>query len=82
MLAFLEGPDLVIVALIVLLVFGGSRIPHLARSLGEAQREFRKGLQDDPPPSDGAPKAEPAGAERADEPAPPVDVAPPDQPST
>ncbi len=67
MLAFLEGPDLVIVALIVLLVFGGSRIPSLARSLGEAQREFRKGLQDEPPTPDDAAagKVEPAPAEPA-----------------
>jgi sec-independent protein translocase protein TatA len=45
-LAFIEGPELIIVLVIVLLVFGGSKIPQLARSLGEAQREFRNGLQD------------------------------------
>ena len=47
MLAFLEGPDLIIVAVIVLVIFGGSKIPQLARSLGEAQREFKKGLSPD-----------------------------------
>jgi sec-independent protein translocase protein TatA len=47
MLAFLEGPDLIIVAVIVLVIFGGSKIPQLARSLGEAQREFKKGLSSD-----------------------------------
>jgi sec-independent protein translocase protein TatA len=47
MLAFLEGPDLIIVAVIVLVIFGGSKIPQLARSLGEAQREFKKGLSTD-----------------------------------
>jgi sec-independent protein translocase protein TatA len=52
MLAFLEGPDLIIVAVIVLVIFGGSKIPQLARSLGEAQREFKKGLG-----GDGAAKA-------------------------
>jgi sec-independent protein translocase protein TatA len=92
MLAFLEGPDLVIVALIVLLVFGGSRIPSLARSLGEAQREFRKGLQDEPPkPDDDAVgKVEPTPAERAVDATPaeppvepaPADVTRPDQPLT
>jgi sec-independent protein translocase protein TatA len=43
-LAFLEGPDLLIVAGILLLLFGGSQLPKLARSLGQAQKEFKKGL--------------------------------------
>lgn len=46
-LAFLEGPELIIVLLIVLLVFGGSRLPGLARSFGEAQRELKKSQRDD-----------------------------------
>jgi sec-independent protein translocase protein TatA len=44
MFAFLEGPELIIVLVIVLLVFGGSQVPKLARSLGQAQKEFKKGL--------------------------------------
>jgi sec-independent protein translocase protein TatA len=39
--AFLEGPELFIVLAIVLIVFGGSQVPKLARSLGQAQREFK-----------------------------------------
>jgi sec-independent protein translocase protein TatA len=46
----LEGPDLIIVLVVVLVVFGGSQLPKLARSLGEAQRELRRGLSDDPDP--------------------------------
>ena len=46
-LAFLEGPDLVIVLVIVLVIFGGAQLPKLARSLGEAQKEFRKGQDGD-----------------------------------
>jgi sec-independent protein translocase protein TatA len=46
--ALLEGPDLIVVLVIVLVVFGGSRLPGLARSLGEAQREFRRGQEEDP----------------------------------
>jgi sec-independent protein translocase protein TatA len=39
------GPaELIIVLLIVLLVFGGAKLPKLARSMGEAASEFRKGL--------------------------------------
>lgn len=36
----LGWPELVIVLVIVLLVFGGAKLPKLARSLGEAKREF------------------------------------------
>jgi sec-independent protein translocase protein TatA len=52
-LAFLEGPDLIIVVLVVVLIFGSSRLPKLARSLGEAQRELHKAMreQDGPEPS-------------------------------
>ena len=46
MFAFLDGPELWIVLGIIVLVFGGSQIPKLARSLGQAQKEFKKGLQE------------------------------------
>ena len=42
----LEGGDLLVVAVIVLVLFGGSQLPKFARSLGEAQREFKRGLED------------------------------------
>ena len=49
--------ELVIILVIVLVVFGGAKLPKLARSLGQAQREFRKGVDqgdddDDEPASD------------------------------
>ena len=38
------GPtELLIVLVIALVVFGGKKIPELARSLGQAKREFEKG---------------------------------------
>jgi sec-independent protein translocase protein TatA len=44
------GPaELIIVLLVVLLLFGGSKLPKLARSLGEAQRELKKGMSGDDP---------------------------------
>ena len=46
MFAFLDGPELWIVLGIIVLVFGGSQIPKLARSLGQAQKEFKKGLSE------------------------------------
>ncbi|MGH7197772.1 MAG: twin-arginine translocase TatA/TatE family subunit [Candidatus Omnitrophota bacterium] len=45
----MPGPgELVIIFLIVLLLFGASRIPQIARSLGEAIKEFKKASKDDP----------------------------------
>ena len=32
--------------LVVLLLFGGTQLPKLARSLGQAQKEFKKGVSD------------------------------------
>lgn len=42
-----SASELIIVLLIVLLVFGGAKLPKLARSLGQAQREFKSGLAED-----------------------------------
>jgi sec-independent protein translocase protein TatA len=39
-------PELLIVLVIVLVLFGSSRLPKLARSLGQASKEFRKGVDD------------------------------------
>ena len=42
----LAGPDLFIVLLIVLVLFGAKRLPELARGLGQAMNEFHKAKQD------------------------------------
>jgi sec-independent protein translocase protein TatA len=44
MFAVLEGTPLLVVLLIALVVFGGGQIPKLARNLGQAQKEFKKGF--------------------------------------
>jgi sec-independent protein translocase protein TatA len=48
-LAFLDlgAPELIIILAIVLLLFGGRKLPQLSRSLGESMREIRKGINDD-----------------------------------
>ena len=48
----LGGPEMLIVLVVVLLLFGSRKVPELARSLGKAQREFKDGLSDGPHPSD------------------------------
>ena len=40
------GPDILIVLVVILVLFGGSQLPKLARGLGSAQREFKKGLEE------------------------------------
>jgi sec-independent protein translocase protein TatA len=42
----LGGGELLIILLVVLVIFGGSKVPQLARSLGRAQNEFKQGLKD------------------------------------
>ena len=38
----LAGPDLIIILVIVLLLFGAKKLPELARGMGQAVREFTK----------------------------------------
>jgi sec-independent protein translocase protein TatA len=40
----LNAPELVIILLIVLLLFGGKKLPELSKSVGESLRELKKGL--------------------------------------
>lgn len=37
---------MIIVLVIVLVLFGGSQLPKLAKNLGKAQQEFKSGLSD------------------------------------
>lgn len=44
MLRNINGPELLILLVVILLLFGARKLPDLARSLGSSAREFRKGL--------------------------------------
>lgn len=48
MLAEIFGVDGIIVVVVaaIVLLFGGSKLPKLARGLGSASHEFRKGMQE------------------------------------
>jgi sec-independent protein translocase protein TatA len=39
------GPEIIVIALILLVLFGGTRIPSLMRGMGQGIREFRKELR-------------------------------------
>ena len=38
--------ELLIILVVVLLLFGGAKLPKLARSLGQAQKEFKDGISE------------------------------------
>jgi sec-independent protein translocase protein TatA len=38
----LAGPDLIVILLIVLVLFGAKKLPELARGMGQAVKEFQK----------------------------------------
>jgi len=40
-------PELIIILIIVLLLFGGTRLPALARSIRESRDELKKGMKSD-----------------------------------
>jgi sec-independent protein translocase protein TatA len=44
----LGGPELLIILVILLLLFGGAKLPQLAKGLGESIREFKKAAKDEP----------------------------------
>ncbi|CAN5745866.1 hypothetical protein BH23ACT12_BH23ACT12_18530 [soil metagenome] len=49
----LGGGELIVVAAVVMLLFGAKKLPEFARSLGKAKGEFKKGLDEDEPAPDG-----------------------------
>jgi sec-independent protein translocase protein TatA len=57
---------LLILAVVILVLFGGKKIPEMMKGLGQGVREFKDGMRGDPPPQP------PAAA-----PAPPVTAPPP-----
>lgn len=77
-------PELVIVLVVALLVFGPRKLPDIGRSLGKGIREFRQataGLRDELDLTGGDEPAKPVAVETtSDAPAPPVAVATTDAP--
>jgi sec-independent protein translocase protein TatA len=57
-----SGGELLIVLFIILLLFGGSKLPSLARGLGQSVKEFKKAAREDdeekPAPAEPAKSAE------------------------
>lgn len=51
----LGAPELILVVGVIVLLFGAKKLPELARSLGKAKQEFKKGVEEEPerPPASG-----------------------------
>lgn len=45
-LLFIGTTELLLIALVALLLFGGRRLPELMRGLGKGVQSFRKGMRD------------------------------------
>lgn len=45
-LLLLQGWEWIIVALLILLLFGGKKIPELMRGLGKGVKSFKEGLKE------------------------------------
>lgn len=42
----LRGSEIIIIALVILLLFGGRKIPELMRGLGKGVKSFRQGMKE------------------------------------
>ena len=48
MLAFLNGPEVIAIVAVVVLLFGAKKLPELARGLGQGIKEFKKSSVETP----------------------------------
>ena len=68
-LAISWGPwEILAVLLVMLLLFGSSKLPKLARGLGSSVTEFRKGLRGEPDDEDKKKLQEPSSGDDDEEP--------------
>lgn len=62
------GPtELILILLIVMLIFGTSRITGIGKSLGTAIRDFRDSMKGEPPPKEKSPEQSPKETGKSNE---------------
>jgi sec-independent protein translocase protein TatA len=59
----LGPPEILMIILAIVVLFGANRIPKFARSIGKAKKEFEQGLKEGEEAED---KADSAGAAKSD----------------
>jgi sec-independent protein translocase protein TatA len=74
----LQAPELLIILVVILLLFGSTKLPKLARSLGQAQKEFKEGIKENDA-SASTPTPEPPPADPSAAPDPPANGEKPPQ---
>ena len=45
-IAGLGTPELIVIVLVIFLLFGATRLPQLAKALGQSKKAFREGIQE------------------------------------
>ena len=50
-------PELIVILVLALLIFGAGKLPDVGRSLGNSIKEFKKAMKDDSPAGEPAKKA-------------------------
>ncbi len=53
----LGAPELIVILVILLVLFGGSKLPSLAKGLGQSVKEFKKASKDEEPGNKSEPEA-------------------------
>jgi TatA/E family protein of Tat protein translocase len=57
--------EIVVIAVVVLVLFGGAKIPQLGKGLGEGIRNFKQGLKgEEAPPTEAIKKSDSSDAKR------------------
>lgn len=52
LLAIFDSPmDIAIVVLVILVLFGGKKIPEMMRGIGSGIKEFKQGMREEPTPA-------------------------------
>ncbi len=88
MIGNLGAWELVIIVILVIIIFGGRKLPELGRGLGQGLANFRRAVQKPdpaPPAAENRPAADaaaPSAPEAGTAGAPPADIPPADAPPT
>ena len=45
-IAGLGTPELIVIVLVIVLLFGATRLPQLAKALGQSKKAFREGIEE------------------------------------